>query len=344
MDSRVTVAILNWNGLAHLQQFLPSVVSYSGEAIILVIDNASTDPSVGWIKNNYPKVELHILTENMGFTGGYNEALNHIKTEYVVLLNSDVEVSEGWLGPLVNRMDSNPLIAACQPKIMAWRHKNTFEYAGAGGGFLDVLGYPFCRGRIFETCEEDLGQYNSIRPVFWASGACMMVRTSAFLHVGGFEKRFFAHMEEIDLCWRFWSRGYQVWVDPDSTVYHLGAGTLSHTSPKKTFLNYRNGIAMLFINSSVLQLLWKIPFRLILDGLAGLRFIAKGEWMNCLAVSKAHISFYGGIRYWLKRRKENEKLITTSIPESVFYRNSILPSYFLLGKKTFEGMGNISDS
>ncbi len=338
MASNITVAILNWNGIHHLKQYLPSVVAHSGDARIRVIDNASNDDSVSWLKNEYPDVELHILPKNLGFTGGYNEALRHIETELVVLLNSDVEVTANWLYSMEKRMASDSKIAACQPKILSWRQKDLFEYAGACGGFLDVMGYPFCRGRIFETCETDSGQYDTAIPVFWASGACMMVRKDAFLKCGGFEETFFAHMEEIDLCWRFWKQGYSVWVEPQSTVYHLGAGTLSKTSPKKTFLNYRNGLAMLFMNSTSTQLFWKIPLRLVLDGIAGFKYIYHGEWKNCWAIAKAHMAFYGQFGYWMKRRKDDARTTRQTIPSSVFLRISVLPAYFLEGRKRFSQM------
>jgi GT2 family glycosyltransferase len=341
LDSNITIAILNWNGLGHLKQFLPSVVENSGKARIRVVDNASTDESVAWIKSEYPKIELHILPRNQGFTGGYNTAIAEIKTKYTVLLNSDVEVSDGWLDFLLERMESNHQIAACQPKILSFRQKTLFEYAGASGGYLDVLAYPFCRGRIFETCETDSGQYNDARQVFWASGACMMVKTAVFVENGGFENAFFAHMEEIDLCWRFWSRGYEVWVEPKSVVYHLGAGTLAKSNPKKTFLNYRNGIAMLCMNSSLRQICWKIPLRLVLDGLAGVRFVTMGEWANCMAIAKAHVSFYSKISWWLKRRRENEFKKTATPPSNVHIEKSIIHSYFLKGKKIFRELDSM---
>jgi GT2 family glycosyltransferase len=335
LDYKVTVAILNWNGLGHLKTFLPSVVSFSKEARILVIDNASRDGSVDWIKSTFPEVELVIFTENHGFTGGYNLGLKYVKTPYAVLLNSDVEVSHGWLLPLLFRMESDPEVAACQPKILAYKAKNRFEYAGASGGFLDVMGYPFCRGRFFDYCEKDKGQYNQSSKVFWATGACMMVRVKDYFEVGGLETQFFAHMEEIDLCWRFHHRGKSVWAEPGSVVYHLGGGTLSAISPKKTFLNFRNGLCLLYINDLEHDIYWKLPVRLILDGIAGLRFLFQGDVQNCFAIIKAHFSFYGNIRYWYQKRQTNRQLKTTEVQEGIVYRGSIVLQYFVLRIKEF---------
>ncbi len=338
MDFKVTVAILNWNGLKHLQQFLPNVLANSREAKVVLIDNASTDGSAEWVHLHHPEASIIQLKENLGFTGGYNAAMVQMETPFTVLLNSDVEVTENWLAPLIQRMESDPNIAACQPKIRSLFHRDTFEYAGACGGFLDILGYPYCRGRIFETCEKDMGQYNQAVPAFWASGACMMVRTQLFLEAGGFESRFFAHMEEIELCWRFWEKGHSVWVEPSSLVFHLGAGTLAKTSPRKTLLNYRNGLAMLFMHSQGPGVFWKVPLRLILDGIAGLRYLAHGEWENCLAISKAHMEFYQGFRYWSKKRNANLKGILP--PPIVWTPGSIVHAYFLKGKKRFSDLAN----
>jgi len=335
LDSNITVAILNWNGVHHLQTYLPSVVAHSGEARIRVIDNASTDQSVNWIRNHFPGVDISVFEKNLGFTGGYNKALKEINTEFTVLLNSDIEVSAGWLDPMVDFLIQHPKVAAVQPKILSWGSKEKFEYAGACGGFMDLFGYPFCRGRIFDLCEDDLGQYNEPRPVFWASGASLLIRTKLFLENEGFEERFFAHMEEIDLCWRLWNRGHEIWVVPDSVVYHLGAGTLLKTSPKKTFLNYRNGIATLFMNSSANELWWKLPIRLVLDGLAGIRYVANGEILNCIAISKAHVAFYKDLPYWIKKRRFSLKQQTQNPPDFVFWNRSILPSYFLFGRQKF---------
>jgi GT2 family glycosyltransferase len=337
-ESDVCVAILNWNGLHHLQQFLPDVVSNSGHARIRVIDNASTDASVLWIRSEFPDVELDILDKNYGFTGGYNRGIANLDAPLVVLLNSDVSVKPGWLNPLLECMNRNERIAACQPKILSWKEPAFFEYAGACGGFADRLGYPFCRGRMFHVCEEDKGQYQEAMPVFWASGACMMVRKEIFLQAGGLEEGFFAHMEEIDLCWRLWHRGFEVWVEPASEVLHLGAGTLSKSSPRKTFLNFRNGLSMLFINNKGMQAWWLLIQRLLLDGLAGLQFLSRGEFRNCLAIIRAHFSFYGKIPYWIKRQRENAGHSSMKVPENVQFKGSIIWQHFLLGKKRFSDL------
>lgn len=338
MEFRVTVAILNWNGKAHLETFLPSVVAYSPEAHLCLVDNASTDESVSWTTTHYPRVEIIQLDSNYGFTEGYNRSIPQIKTPFVVLLNSDVEVAPGWLQPLLERMESIPNLAAVQPKILSYKDRERFEYAGAAGGFIDNLAYPFCRGRYFDFCEKDHHQYDQARPIFWASGACMMLRVADFMEAGGFEPRFFAHMEEIDLCWRFQMMGKEVWAEPKSVVYHLGAGTLSASSPRKTLLNFRNGICLLFINTTDFSIWFKLPLRLILDGIAGLRFIVKGDLKNCLAIVKAHFSFYGTLGYWVKKRKENQKRFRYPIKKQVHYSGSIVFDYFVRGCRRFEGL------
>ena len=334
-ESDICIAILNWNGLHHLERFLPSVVENSGQARVCVIDNASSDGSVNWVSSHFPEVSLEVLDKNYGFTGGYNRGIALLGEELIVLLNSDVEVTPGWLKPLLNRMNESSGTVACQPKILSLKEPDTFEYAGASGGFIDHLGYPFCRGRIFDTCETDTGQYEEARPVFWASGACMMVRRKHFLEAGGLEDRFFAHMEEIDLCWRFWSRGLEVWVEPASEVLHLGAGTLAKSNPRKTYLNFRNGLAMLYMNTHGVQSFVTILIRLILDGLAGIQFLLKGELNNCLAIIRAHFSFYADLGYWTSKRKTNREKTTSRIPKNILFRNSLVLQYFLKGKKRF---------
>lgn len=338
LDYKITIAILNWNGIRHLQQFLPSVVNHSVEAHILLIDNASTDESVAWVKVNFPQVEVHVLPENLGFTGGYNAGLSHVETEYCVLLNSDVEVTAGWLKHLITLMESNGQIAACQPKILSFNNKNEFEYAGASGGFIDKLGYPFCRGRIFDFCEEDLGQYNNAQPVFWATGACLVIRMDLFRRLGGLEPRFFAHMEEIDLCWRLKIAGFEVWVEPASTVYHLGAGTLSRSNPKKTLLNFRNGLALLFCNTIDSSVFWKLALRLVLDGLAGIQFIIKAQPADCWAIVRAHFQFYSQISYWKEKRTANKKLVINQKFIKGIYPSSIVWAYFVQGIRRFSDL------
>lgn len=335
MDFRVTIAILNWNGLFHLQQFLPEVVECSPQAHILLIDNASTDESVEWVKAHFPEIEILIHPTNLGFTQGYNLAIQQVKTEFCLLLNSDVKVSPGWLSPLIQKMEENPKMAACQPKILSLNQPDFFEYAGASGGFADFLGYPFCRGRLFDFCERDNGQYEDSIPVLWATGACMMVRTSLFREFGGLEPRFFAHMEEIDLCWRWNSAGYSVYVVPKSKVYHLGAGTLAKSHPRKTFLNFRNGLALLFCNQIQSSMIWIFPLRLILDGLAGIQFLFKGQWANCWAIVKAHFDFYSQLNYWRHKRKQNKSQTKNLISSELIFNGSVVWHFFVLGKRKF---------
>ena len=333
----ITVAILNWNGLTHLQEFLPSVVLYSEKAHILLIDNASTDESVSWIQQKYPQIQIVIHSENLGFTEGYNLGLEHVTTPFAILLNSDVEVTSGWLDPLLARIQSDQKIVAVQPKILSYSRRDTFEYAGASGGLLDAFGYPFCRGRIFNSCEIDNGQYDNPRPVFWATGACMLVRMDAYRQMNGLEPRFFAHMEEIDLCWRWQHAGYQVWVEPQSVVYHLGGGTLAKTNPRKTLLNFRNGLALLYMNSLGVEVWWKILIRLVLDGVAGVQFLFKCEWQNTLAILRAHIAFYSAFGYWTAKRKMNQSAAVKSIT-SGYFGGSIVWSYFVRRKKRFSDL------
>ena len=314
------------------------MLQHSGKARVRVIDNASADSSVSWLETRYPQVELDVLDKNYGFTGGYNRGIARLDAELVVLLNSDVEVTEGWLQPLLSRMNSDERIAACQPKIRSLNEPEKFEYAGAAGGFIDFLGYPFCRGRIFDFCETDTGQYSEARPVFWTSGACMMVRRSAFLKAGGLEEAFFAHMEEIDLCWRFWHLGRPVWAETDSVVLHLGAGTLAKSNPRKTFLNFRNGLCMLYINSFHRMFILHFFCRLMLDGIAGIQFLLKGEPRNCLAILRAHFAFYAKLGYWNKKRKFNKTQLFWEVPAGLVLSESLVQEYFLREKKRFSDL------
>lgn len=290
---RIAIVILNWNGQDFLKKFLPGVIARSRDlARIIVADNASSDRSIDLLKHAFPEVEIIVLNDNYGFTGGYNRALEKVDSEYYLLLNSDVEVTEGWLAPLLDWMDSHPESAACQPKIRSFHDKHLLEHAGAAGGFIDALGYPFCRGRILNVLEEDHGQYQDVRPVFWATGACMLVRSADFKGQGGFDERFFAHMEEIDLCWRLQRAGRMIHVVPGSTVYHVGGGTLPKKSPRKTFFNFRNNLLMLAKNLPISTLLWLIPLRLLLDGVAGVKFLLDGDIRDTWAVVRAHFGFY----------------------------------------------------
>jgi GT2 family glycosyltransferase len=326
---KIAVVILNWNGAKLLEQFLPSVIAYSNEANIYVVDNASTDNSIAVIKTKFPTVTIIKNEGNFGFAKGYNDALQHIKEPYYALVNSDIEVTVGWLNPICTILDSSPEIAIIQPKILDYKNKTHFEYAGAAGGFIDQLGYPFCRGRIFETIEEDLGQYDTSIPIFWASGACFFIRNEVYHTLNGFDADFFAHQEEIDLCWRAFNKGYFAYYCYQSTVYHVGAATLKETNPKKTFLNFRNSLLMLTKNLPQHQLLKILFLRLCLDGLAGIQFILKGKYIHCWAIIKAHFSFYTLINKTLKKRESHQY-------DSYFKKRSIVYTYFIKNGTVFD--------
>jgi len=306
---KTAVVVLNWNGKAWLEKFLPNLVKHSQEATVFVADNASTDDSVDFVKNNFPTVKIIVNASNGGYAKGYNDALNQIDAEYFVLINSDIEVTEGWLSPIIDLMDSDKKIAACQPKLLDYNKRNTFEYAGASGGFIDNLGYPFCRGRIFDDLELDKGQYNDAVEVFWATGACLFVRAEHFNEIGGLDEDFFAHQEEIDLCWRLKNKGYKIMVQPKSIVFHVGGGTLNSGSPFKTHLNFRNNLFMLFKNLPASSLFTTIPIRLVLDGVAALTFLNKEKgFQHVLAIAKAHFIFYFEIpKLMVKRQKIKQK-------------------------------------
>ena len=290
--TRIKIVILNWNGRDYLKRFLPTLVSRTPGAGIVVADNGSTDDSVRFLERHYPRVELLRLDRNYGYAEGYNRALAGLSAEYFVLLNSDVEVTEGWLDPLVRTLDGDASVAAVSPKIRSFGEPDKFEYAGAAGGFIDFLGYPFCRGRILDSIESDEGQYDDPREVFWASGACMAVRADAFRSLGGFDGDFFAHMEEIDFCWRAQLAGYTVRVEPRSCVLHVGGGTLPNNSPQKIYLNFRNNLCMLFKNLSPLSF-WPVLFaRMALDGAAALVFLAQGRPDLFRQVFRAHMDFH----------------------------------------------------
>lgn len=330
MKGSLAVVILNYNGLKFLKKFLPGVIAHSkADADIVIIDNASNDGSLEYIHHNHTEVKTITLDKNYGYAKGYNLGLEQLNHTYFILLNSDVEVTEGWIKPLLALIKKYPKTAAVQPKILDYNRKTHFEYAGAAGGFIDLYGYPFCRGRIFDSLEEDLGQYNKSTEIFWASGACMLVNAELFKHSGGFDARFFAHMEEIDLCWRFHNQGYTVLYEPKSVVYHVGAGTLSVNNLKKTYLNYRNNLAMLFKNLPTVHLFPIIFSRLVLDGISGVRYLLKGEFKNLWAIIKAHFAFYGWIPYLLKNRSKN------FIGFNKLYNGSIVFQYFIKKKKTF---------
>lgn len=333
---KTAVVILNWNGCEMLRSFLPSVVrcSQTEGARVYVADNGSTDASVEMLRREFPSVHLILLGENHGFAEGYNLALRQVDAEYVVLLNSDVEVTGHWLAPLIGYMDAHPEVAACQPKIRSWRQRERFEYAGAAGGFIDRYGYPFCRGRIMSVVEKDNGQYDTVVPLFWATGAALFIRRKDYLDAGGLDGRFFAHMEEIDLCWRLRARGRRLVCVPQSTVYHVGGATLKKENPRKTFLNFRNNLLMLYKNLPQEELAAVMRMRAVLDYVAALNFLLRGQFANMWAVVRARRAFRQLRPSFAAARKENlGKTSVTVIPERT--KSSILAQFYLYGKKHF---------
>lgn len=332
---KTAIVILNYNGKHYLEKFLPSVCRFSNlpNVEIIVADNASNDDSLAFLTKEFPQVKQIILSENYGFAGGYNKALQNIDSEYFILLNSDVEVSENWIEPIINYMDSHPQIAACQPKILSYNDKSKFEHAGAAGGYIDKLGYPFCRGRIFNETETDLGQYNDITEVFWASGACMFIRSKDFWEVGGFDARFFAHMEEIDLCWRINSRGKKIACVPQSTVYHVGGGTLTVESPRKTYLNFRNNLLMLYKNLPQENLNRILFTRMVLDGMAAMQFLVHGKIANIKSIWNAHFDFRKLKPDFTKNRMENISKENTKTISSILNKSIVLQAFVYKKKK-----------
>lgn len=334
---QTAVVILNYNGAGMLRRFLPSVIKYSPEASIYVADNGSSDESCDVVRNEFPAVKLMVLDHNYGFAEGYNRALAQVDEEYAVLLNSDVEVTRGWLSPMTQFLDSNPEVAACQPKLLSFKRKDFFEYAGAAGGFIDKWGYTFCRGRIFNTVERDSGQYDDTTDVFWATGAALMIRNEVYKNNGGLDGRFFAHMEEIDLCWRLRSRGYRIACVPQSHVHHVGGATLKKENPQKTYLNFRNNLLMIYKNASDCQLKKIMLFRKVFDNVAALKFLASGDYAAFKAVRKARRDFKAMRSGYDKARAENMKLaVTTRIPEVL--KSSILYKYYLGFKHTYSSL------
>lgn len=328
---KAAVIILNWNGLKLLQKFLPSVCQHTSPQLadVIVADNGSEDDSLSWIKENYPEVRTLVFPCNYGYADGYNRAIQALDYEYVVLLNSDVEVTPGWIEPLVGYCDKNPDVAACQPKLKSYLQKDHFEYAGAAGGYLDRYGYAFCRGRIFDTVEQDLGQYDSITDIFWATGACLFIRRTEYLEAGGLDAGFFAHMEEIDLCWRVHLRGKRIVTVPQSEVYHLGGGTLDASNPRKTYLNFRNNLLMLYKNLPQKEGRFLLFTRRLLDTAAMGKFLLSGEWENVKAVWKAHIDYRKSKKQYNCQPEIN---LLKSFPET---NRNITVDYFLKGKKIF---------
>ena len=326
---KIAVVILNWNGVKLLEQFLPSVVQYSSEATVYVADNASTDDSISFVKANFPTVQIIKNDYNFGFAQGYNEALKNVDADIFALINSDIEVTENWLQPIIETFKNEAQTAIIQPKILDYKRKEYFEYAGAGGGFIDKYGYPFCRGRIFETLEKDNGQYNDSCEIFWASGACFFIRSSVYKELNGFDSDFFAHQEEIDLCWRAFNNNHIIKYNGDSTVYHVGGATLNEGNPKKTFLNFRNSLLMLVKNLPKESLVKLLFLRMILDGIAGIRFLFQGKILHSIAVLKAHFYFYHLLSINYKKRGKTQL-------KKYYKVKSIVYSYYIKHGIVFE--------
>ena len=333
---RVSVVILNWNGQGLLKQFLPSVCASSYPNLeIIVGDNASSDNSVAFIKENYPQIRVICNEKNYGFAGGYNKVLEQLKSDYFILLNTDVEVHPDWINPVIQLMESDKQIAAAQPKILSYKHKERFEYAGAAGGYLDIFGYPFCRGRIFDYVELDNGQYNDVKEIFWASGAALFVKRDRWIQVEGLDEDFFAHMEEIDLCWRLKNIGFKIMYCPDSVVYHVGGGSLDAGNPFKTYLNFRNNLILIQKNRSLFFACLIIFCRIWLDLLSIIKFLNDGKKKDAWAVNKAHISFFKGI---FKNAEKARKIRTSKFNSTGLIRKSIVWQYFVLERKTFKSL------
>ena len=336
-----TIAILSYNSQDYLDMFLPSVLrSSDADFEICIIDNKSSDDTSAMLAQDFPEITFHQLDKNHGFAEGYNQGLVHVESKYVVLLNSDVEVTEGWLDPLIDFLENHEGHAAVMPKVLSYERKEYFEHAGASGGFLDKLGYAYCRGRIFDTVEKDEGQYDDVKDVGWTSGAAMVVRTDLYKSLGGFDGDYFAHYEEIDLCWRMRRAGYRLAVVPESVVYHVGGGTLSYESPRKVFLNFRNSLSTLFKNNYFPHSFLFIFLRLVLDGVAGLRYLVKGEWQKCWSIIKAHFSFYLSIPRLMSRKREEVKRIrnvrSKSGPTNSDQQiTSIVKNYYLNQRSTY---------
>ena len=328
---KTAVVILNWNGKKFLEKFLPGIIRHSYPlAEIIIADNASSDDSLAFLDNNHPEIRIIRLDQNFGFAGGYNLALKQVEAENYILLNSDIEVTEGWIAPVLDLMQADPSIAACQPKIRSYFDRDKFEYAGAAGGYIDKYGYPFCRGRLFQSIEKDEGQYDRATEVFWATGACMFVKADVFHKLGGFDDDFFAHMEEIDFCWRAKNQGYKIMFCPDSTIYHIGGGTLPKNNSRKTYLNIRNNIIMLYKNLEPERLTRVLAARLLLDYAAALKFLVDGGYKDMTAVIQAHWYFWRNLS---RLRKKREKIPHLKV--SQIYWGNIVLQHYLQRKKSF---------
>ena len=329
------VVILNWNGKKMLERFLLSVTAHTqGDAEVIIADNGSTDDSLDFVRAQYPGLRIIELDKNYGFAGGYNRALQQVQADYYVLLNDDVEVTPGWIEPVVAQMQQHPDTAICQPKLLMYDQRDTFEYAGGAGGFLDKYGYPFCRGRMFTSLEQDNGQYNTPGEIFWASGAAMFVRADVWHQLGGLDDDFFAHMEEIDFCWRAKNAGYRVEYCPQSTVFHVGGGTLPKSNPRKTYLNFRNNMALLYKNLPKRRLAWVMCSRIVLDYVAGFKFLMERKPKEFSAVVDAHKAFYK----WLPQLKKKRQGLKQQSRVSGMYQGLLLIDYYLLGKKKYSDL------
>lgn len=330
---KIAVVLLNWNGKHFLQQFLPSVLSsiYARYEVIIV-DNGSSDDSVSFVETNYPSIRLIRFTQNLGFARGYNEALKLVDADYYILLNSDVEVTKNWLEPMVELLESDTSIAACQPKLLSYNNKKLFEYAGAAGGWLDKYGYPFAKGRVFDICEEDHGQYDQSEPIFWASGAALFIRASVFHEVRGFDEYFFAHQEEIDLCWRIQLAGHKIYSCPSSVIYHVGGGTLPRGNTKKTYLNFRNNKIMLSKNLPFSKRIWVMSARNVLDGISAFKGLLTGDGGYFIAILRAHLGF---AKWWWLHRKKSVFPATKHGSLSGHFQKNIAWLHFVKKKKSF---------
>lgn len=335
---KVAVVIIHWNRQALLEKFLPAVLASTWPNLEVVLaDNASTDNSVAYVRQHFPGVKIVRNESNYGYAGGYNHALKQVEADYYVLLNNDIEVPAGWIEPIIEAMEADKNLGACQPKILDYKNKTHFEYAGACGGFIDRYAYPFCRGRIFNHLEEDKGQYDTPADIFWATGACMFIRASLFQQAAGFDEYFFAHMEEIDLCWRLQLMGFRLQVIPQSRVYHVGGGTLDKINAHKTYLNFRNSLLMIYKNQASLNLWWIILVRSTLDLIASLQFLARGQWAHSWAIHRAHADFFFKLGRWHKKRREVQHMRHNKQLHGV-YAGSIVFAHYALGKKHFSDL------
>jgi len=332
---KIAIVILNWNGKNYLEKFLPSVLTHSNieNCEIIIADNASTDDSISFLTKNYPQIKILIFDKNHGFAEGYNKAIFQIDAEYFVLLNSDVEVTPNWISPIIELLESDEKIVACQPKILSYAQKEKFEYAGAAGGFIDKFGYPFCQGRIISVAENDEGQYNEIKEIFWATGACLFVKAEIYKKLGGLDGYFFAHMEEIDLCWRLKNNGYKIFYNPNSTIYHVGGGTLPNNNPFKLYLNFRNNLIILYKNLPKSKLFFTIFTRLVLDGMSGLTYLITFKFNYFAAVLKAHFAFYASVSRYKNFRKQN--ITQNKTVHKEIFNQSIVYNFFVKKKRKF---------